>query len=97
MLLDNAPVVLGSKHLWTRELTLNGAVWDLSAKAVTLWWKKPSGETISAPADSADAAGLVSYNDTVGVLDQLGHWSLSFEVSGYGKTYGIPFSVVASP
>jgi hypothetical protein len=95
--LGEVPLTVGSLHKWQPTITKDGAPWDLTALAVTLWWKRPNGSKFSQPADSTTNLGVVVYQDRASQLDAIGHWTLSAFIPGFGPTLPVPFWVIDSP
>ncbi len=97
--LGTKPLTVGSLYTWQATVTKDQLTWDLSALAVTLWWRRPDVTTFSRPADSATAQGVVTYSDPgpQSLLNEQGVWAFSVQVAGFGFTAPVPFTVVNSP
>ncbi len=92
------PLTVGSQYQWKATLTKNGAVWDLSALTVTVWWRRPGkGGQFSQPADSATSLGVVTYTDVSPQLNVPGTWTFSVFVQGFGFILAQEFDVRNSP
>lgn len=95
--LGSAALTVGSLYKWQATLTRDSATWDLSAATVTFWWKKPDGSKVSQTVDTATAGGVCTYSDVASQLDQIGPWTFSAFVNGYGYVLATSFNVVYSP
>ncbi len=92
-----SPRTLGSKYKWQFTLTKDTAVWDVSAVVCVFWWKRPDGSKFSQTADTATALGVVTYTDTAAQLNQVGAWTVSVFITGFGYVAAQDFLVVYSP